>query len=205
MDKKVKAGTVRDAGYLDGILSKLRCRQANRHIPSEYRNGRILDIGCGTHPQFLLKTEFAKKYGIDQVITDQSHLPWQECGIQFSHYDLEKDRSMPFTDQYFDVVTMLAVFEHVDPKALIDQLKEIRRILKSRGIFIMTTPAWWTDGLLKFLATVRAVSPVELEEHKDAYAPSKIINLYQQAGFLEEKIKFGYFEIFMNIWVTATV
>jgi hypothetical protein len=40
---------------------------ANRLIPQELRLGGILDIGCGTFPYFLARTEFEKKFAIDQL------------------------------------------------------------------------------------------------------------------------------------------
>ena len=198
-----KVNVTRDAGCLDHFLSKLRCQQANRLIQPKYQSGRILDIGCGTYPLFLLNTNFAHKYGLDQVISGQSHAGWQRDGIHFANYNLEKDDTIPFEGDFFDVITMLAVFEHIEPERLVHQLKEIRRILKPEGVFIMTTPAGWTDGILTVMAALRLVSVVEFKEHKDAYTPGKILTLYQKAGFLKERIKMGYFEIFMNIWVTA--
>lgn len=193
----------RNAGYLDYFLSKLRCRQANRLIPSQHRRGRILDIGCGTYPLFLLNTKFAYKFGLDQVVTDQFQEKWGGERVVFAKHNLEEKPVMPFADEYFDVITMLAVFEHVEAEKLLLQLREIHRILKSDGVFIMTTPAGWTAEILAAMATLRMISPLEIEEHKDAYTPEKILALYQKAGFLKEKMKIGYFEMFMNTWVTA--
>jgi len=204
MKQKSKIGVTREMGYIDSFLSKLRCRQANHLINPEHRNGRILDVGCGTHPLFLLNTEFTRKYGIDQVVDNRSHEQWKKDGIQFANYNLEKQDTMPFKNNFFDIVTMLAVFEHIESEQLVQQLKEIRRILKPNGKFIMTTPAGWTDGLLTVMAALRLVSAVEFAEHKDAYTFSKILVLYEKAGFLKEKVKMGYFELFMNIWVTAS-
>jgi hypothetical protein len=101
------------------------------------------------------------------------------------------------------VVTMLAVFEHIEPKRVVSLLKEIQRVLKLGGMFIMTTPAFWTDGLLRLMAKFRLVSPVEIEEHKDTYTAQKIASILQKGGFPKELINYGYFECFMNIWVTA--
>lgn len=200
---KHKVEVTRNAGYLDYFLSRLRCQQANRLIQSQYRSGRILDIGCGTCPLFLLDTKFAYKYGLDQVVDSQSHARWQRDGIFFANYNLAENNAMPFEDDFFDVITMLAVFEHVEPEKLIHQLREVRRILRNNGVFIMTTPAGWTAGILTAMAALRLISPVEIEEHKDAYTPAAILALYQKAGFSREKIKIGYFEMFMNTWVTA--
>lgn len=81
---------------------------------------------------------------------------------------------------------MLAVFEHIEVNALAKLLVEVLRILKPGGIFIMTTPAGWTGGLLSFLANINMVSREEIDEHKDAYSFAKIIPLLQSAGFERE-------------------
>ena len=139
------------------------------------------------------------KYGIDKVINEDYKTKFDTL-ILIDH-DIEKECKIPFDDNYFDVITMLAVFEHIEPKKLLKIVKEVNRVLKNGGIYIITTPAEWTDGLLRFLAKLHLVSPVEIEEHKDVYNPSKISTILEKANFEKNKIRFGYFEIFMNIYV----
>lgn len=177
---------------------------ANRLIPSTHRRGRILDVGCGTYPLFLLNTKFSEKYGLDKIVQENYDKKFQNQKITFINYDIEKECIMPFDSEYFDVVTMLAVLEHIEPKRLIIILKEVHRILRPGGMHIMTTPALWTDSLLRFMARLRLVSPVEIEEHKDAYNHSRLFSMFQEANFSKEKLRFGYFEMFMNMWATAT-
>ncbi|HBE45379.1 MAG TPA: hypothetical protein DDW17_08060 [Deltaproteobacteria bacterium] len=45
---------------------------ANSFISPYLRQGRILDIGCGSFPYFLKNTEFAEKYGIDKTVSDMT-------------------------------------------------------------------------------------------------------------------------------------
>lgn len=198
-----KISILREAGLLDKLLSKWRCEMANRLIPDEARSGKILDIGCGTYPLFLMNTEFTYKFGLDQVVTEDSHKRWESDKVKFKKLNAEETQDIPFEDDYFDVVTMLAVFEHIDPPKLVKLLSEIRRVLKKDGIFVMTTPAGWTDSVLTVMAKFRLVSPLEFAEHKDAYTPAKITAIYDQAGFERAKTRLGYFECFMNIWVAA--
>jgi hypothetical protein len=42
-----------------------------------------------------------------------------------------------------------------------------------------------------------------VEEHKDAYSHSKISSELTAAGFKEEQIELGYFELWMNNWALA--
>lgn len=194
----------RGYGFLEGFLAKQRAKIADKLIPSTNRKGRILDIGCGTYPIFLLNTEFSEKYGLDKVVKESHVKQFQNHKIALINYDIEREDILPFESKYFDVVTMLAVFEHIEPKRLVKILTEIYRILRFDGMYIMTTPAVWTDSLLRFMAKLRLVSSVEIEEHKDTYSHSRISSILQDANFSKEKLRFGYFEIFMNIWATAT-
>ncbi|MBI5681770.1 MAG: class I SAM-dependent methyltransferase [Deltaproteobacteria bacterium] len=123
--------------------------------------------------------------------------------ITFINHDIEKEDVLPFQDEYFDVVTMLAVFEHIEFDKLVRTIKEIYRILKKGGIYIMTTPAAWTDGLLRFMAKLRLVSSAEIDEHKWAYSLSRIAHVIQEGNFLKENLQLGYFEMFMNLWAMA--
>lgn len=191
----------RGYGFLENFLALKRCEQANRLIPDSFRKGRILDIGSGACPIFLLSTDFAEKYSIDKI--GQNNITPNNNKIIPVTCDIEKDYILPFDDDYFDVVTMLAVFEHIAPERLGNVLKEIRRVLKKDGMYIMTTPAVWTDSILRVMAKLRLVSPVEIAEHKGSYSHSKISTIFEMAGFSKNKLRLGYFEAFMNVWATV--
>ena len=192
-------GVTRGYGFLEAFLAKERARMAGRLIPSSFRQGRILDIGCGSIPFFLLNTDFNEKYGVDPVVnpdrTDDDII-LRQCDVGH-HYQLD------FEDGFFDVVTMLAVFEHIEKEKLPLVLTEIKRVLKGGGRFILTTPAPWTDRLLRFMAWLRLVTPDEIDEHQDAYSHRAITDYLCQAGFERERVVLGYFELFFNIWAYA--
>jgi SAM-dependent methyltransferase len=110
---------------------------------------------------------------------------------------------LPFNDGYFAVVTMLAVIEHLNPSALTALFREINRTLQQNGILIITTPAAWSDRLLHLMAKLNLVSEDEINEHVFAYTLPLIGWYFGQAGFEMRKIRFGYFETFLNMWATA--
>ena len=107
-------------------------------------------------------------------------------------------------DDFFDVVTMLAVLEHIEPPGIPDLMREVYRVLKTGGVFILTTPTSWTDGFLRLLAKLRLVSQVEIADHKDVYTHNKVRDILREARFPEKNISLGYFEAFMNIWARAS-
>jgi SAM-dependent methyltransferase len=193
-----ESNITRGHGLLEIFLAKKRAKKVNNLIPEKLREGRILDIGCGTIPFFLINTGFREKYGIDPSVRLNSGR-----GIILKGFDVERNARLPFRDNFFDAVTMLAVFEHIEPGRLAGVLREIKRVLKPGGRFIMTTPCPWTDRLLRVMARLGLVSAREMEEHKGAYNRASIKRYLGMAGFAQERMGFGYFEFFLNNWAYA--
>lgn len=199
-----KTDIIEGCGAIDLLLAKWRYRIAIGQIKRAGKRGCILDIGCGAYPLFLISVDFAGKYGLDRNINSSSIENIKKDGITLINHDVEANEGkLPFEDNYFDVVTMLAVFEHIEPDCLVDMHRDIYRILKPDGLCILTTPAFWTEGLLRLLAKWRVISDTPIKEHKDSYDYSAVSSVLQKAGFEKNKLRFGYFEFFMNMWVTA--
>ncbi len=189
----------RGYGLLEGYLAKKRAHVANKLIQNNCRQGKILDIGSGSYPLFLINTEFSEKYGIDQLSGNCNF----KGNIRLTNHNIEKNQSLPFEDNFFDVITMLAVIEHIERKNAINLLSHIERILKPGGSFILTTPSAWTGKLLKLMAILKLVSSDELDEHKVAYSHDTLFSCLVDAGFEKDSIKCGFFEICMNQWIVA--
>jgi len=197
-----RQNVTRGYGLLEKFLAKKRIKMANSLIPASYRKGRLLDIGCGSYPLFLLNVEFSEKYGLDKIGGKQRDA-LQSQNIFFLEYDIEHKDNLPYEDNNFDVVTILAVFEHIEPKKIPNILCEIYRILKPKGICILTTPAARAVLPLKIMAKMQLVSSTELAEHKYAYKPLEIAAIFEKTPFGKENLQCGYFEFNMNIWMTA--
>jgi SAM-dependent methyltransferase len=191
--------TTRGKGLLEPLLARQRARQANRLIPERLRQGRILDIGCGSFPYFLSHTYFREKFAIDQLGE-----PPVVDNINWYNLDLNAEPRLPFADGFFSAVTMLAVIEHLDPTSLVALFREIHRTLEPGGMLIITTPAAWADGLLRTLARLHLVSPEEINEHVYAYTLPLLGWYFGCAGFAMDKTRFAYFEFMLNMWATAT-
>lgn len=188
----------RGHGLLEGFLARRRVAKANRLIPEAARDGRVLDIGCGSHPLFLLQTKFAEKHGLDRVPS-----ALREDGIQLQHHDVTANAKLPFDDAHFEVVTMLAVFEHLDRPTMAALAKEIFRVLRPGGCYILTTPAAWTNPILQALSRLRLVSEEEIDEHESLYGMPEIRRILTAAGFSEDGIEAGHFELGLNTWTRA--
>jgi SAM-dependent methyltransferase len=188
----------RGRGLLEPFLAKLRANRANRLIPVELRTGRILDVGCGTYPYFLSHSYFEQKFAIEK-----SPRMEETTGINWYYLDLNKSASLPFENEYFTTITLLAVIEHLDPSALVELLKECHRLLTFGGVLILTTPSVWSNGILKFMARISLVSEEEINEHKFSYNLPLIGWYFGISGFEMTGIKFGYFEMMLNMWAVA--
>lgn len=188
----------RGHGLLEPLLARLRAQKANQLIPDSLRQGRILDIGCGSYPYFLAHTSFQEKFAIDQL--EPAHAVPE---IHWHTLDLNQDARLPFPDQFFTAITMLAVAEHLNPNSLIALLQEAHRALAPGGMVILTTPAAWSDGLLHFMTRFNLVSAEEINEHVYSYTLPLLGWCFGRAGFAMDKVKFGYFELMLNLWATA--
>lgn len=200
-----KANVTRGYGVLERFLAHKRAAVADALIPDEARSGRVLDVGCGMSPLFLSTTQFPEKYGIDKLSQAQALSDNQgpADNISLKGQDIEADPVLPFDDGYFDVVTMLAVFEHIAPDRLPMVIRQVHRVLKDDGLCIITTPAPWSRGLLKLMARLWLVSPREIREHRAHYDARAVSTILMEGGFKSHNIRHGYFEFGLNLWLTA--
>jgi hypothetical protein len=76
-------------------------------------------------------------------------------------------------------------------------------VLAPGGIVILTTPARWTDPILRILARLGLVSKVEIAEHVNAFTRSDVRALLAEGGFAPERTTTGCFECCLNIWACA--
>ncbi len=195
----------RGYGVLEGFLAQQRSRVANGLIPDSLRAGRLLDIGCGAYPLFLTQTGFARKFGLDKHVAPLAASLARDghSTLQLIRYDVEHGGALPFHDDHFSVVTMLAVFEHIEITRLVALLGEVRRILQPGGHLVLTTPTKIAHSLLRGMAKVYLVSPIEIAEHKTCLSLDGIFAVIEQAGFSSSHATHGYFELYFNHWLSV--
>ncbi len=190
----------RGFGILENFLSIQRMKLAQKFIKKYNKNGKILDIGCGAYPLFLINSDFQEKVGIDQIITP---IKIKNLNLSLNNYDLTEKNALSFQKNTFETITMLAFIEHIDPKKVDSLFKNCYNLLKKGGILFLTTPAKWSHLPLKIMSKFRLVSPDEIKEHKYAYYLQELVNKLKKSGFKQENIEKGYFEFFLNLWICA--
>lgn len=190
----------RGFGLLEAWLAHARAKQANALIPEASRGGTVVDIGCGIPPLFLKGTPFAHKIGIDARIEPDTN---PATGIRLIHWDANGTAPLPLPDGSADAIVMLAVIEHVQNDRIDDLLSEIKRVLRARGVLIITTPHPIAAPILRAMAWIGLVSREEIKDHKRLIHPTSLVLRMEQCGFPREGIHHGRFEWGMNSWLIA--
>ena len=114
------------------------------------RRGRkkILDIGCGDGSFIIRFKKYCEVFGVD--ISRRAIKIAKGAGIDAYTVDVSCEK-LPFEDEYFDIVYMGDVIEHlVNPDFAIN---EAARVIKSNGFLVLSTPnlASWLNRLLLLL------------------------------------------------------
>jgi len=174
---------------LEPLLRRMRLRQV-MPVVSQYRDCVLLDIGCGWEAKLLRSVEslIARGEGIDQNAPEL-------CTEKLATRRLRLSDSLPYRDESFDVVTMLAVLEHLYcPKAIV---AEICRVLKPGGRMLVTVPSKAARPVLEFLAyRLGLVSEAEIRDHKCYYTKQSLSELICPTGLEIEAHR--YFQLGMN-------
>ncbi|CAN7278520.1 class I SAM-dependent methyltransferase [Paenibacillus sp. LjRoot56] len=108
---------------------------------SSIKGMKVLDAGCGTgYGSFILAQSAESVIGIDisheTIEWCKEHYEVQD-NLTFKQASLEE---LPFIDAEFDCIINFEVIEHVDKNIQRAFLKEAKRVLKSTGVIIMSTP-----------------------------------------------------------------
>ena len=141
---------------MDRLLEYLRFTKAKKHIP---KGAYLLDVGAGDG-SFLrfLNGHIRAGTGIDPLITNHIHSKaWTLLPGVFPQ-DFR-------TDERFDVITLLAVVEHIPENELSKVADACWHYLKTGGRVIITVPHPFVDKILDVLKFFRIIKGLSLEEH----------------------------------------
>ncbi|MES2686077.1 MAG: class I SAM-dependent methyltransferase [Pseudomonadota bacterium] len=143
---------------------------------------KLLDIGCG-RGEFLggFIACGALGHGVDRSRAAEKYCPDADLRIA----DLEKE-SLPYEDNFFDVIYSKSVIEHFYyPERLV---QEIYRVLKPGGIVITLCPDWEFNYRIYF----------EDYTHRTPFMQSSLRDIQQIHGF--ENIEVERFRQLPVLW-----
>jgi SAM-dependent methyltransferase len=141
------------------------------------RGLRILDAGCGTGGTTIELRRFGEVVGID--------LAWEALeparGRGLSRLARGSIERLPFGAATFDVATSFEVVYHLGVGSDTCALREIRRVLKPGGMFLLRVPAHdWLRGEHDRLVHTR---------HR--YSRGEVLSKLSEAGFGVERLSWA--------------
>lgn len=146
-----------------------------RKLKVSYKS-KILDCGCGIGIccKILKENGYKKIIGID---IDKNKLDFAK---QFCNVKRMNCENLNFPNKSFDVIIALNIIEHLrNPQKF---LYEVKRILRTRGLLIISTP---NTSLLRKLLGKTDLCP----EHLHYWSYRKFIRLIKNNGFKVIDIK----------------
>ncbi len=109
-----------------------------RFAVSQLKQGRVLDIACGTgYGMPLLEAAAARVIGVD-VDWEAVQKARGEIDITHTTLALADGCQLPFANASFDAVTSFETLEHLERRPQF--LAELRRVLQPQGVCILSTP-----------------------------------------------------------------
>jgi SAM-dependent methyltransferase len=129
-------------------------------------SGINVDLGCGDKGF----TEYLKTINIISYSYD------------YPSFDIEKDQ-LEHMDESVDLVTMNAVIEHIKNPDNI--FKEIRRVLKTKGLVFVRTPNWQMDykNFYNDPTHVKPYTPTSLKQTFELY---NLKTIFIEPGLIEK-------------------
>ena len=160
--------------FLEKIIDYLIVKIAAHNFKNFNKKGRLLDLGCGAG-NFLLEM---KKMGFKTTGVDISKNAREIAsgkGLIILQGEL-KDQKFP--NNYFDIITLWHVFEHLlDPSSII---QEIYRIMKKDGILLIETP---NIDRLSLLLFKKHCFHLDLPRHLYHWSLDTLTKILEKNGF----------------------
>ena len=166
---------------LDRYLRDVRIAKAGRFVE---KGDVVVDVGCLDGTMFERWSETIEySYGVDPTLAEKR----EERGYVL--YPGLFPAALPEGIEC-DVITMLAVLEHVPKDAQDELAAACERILRPGGRVVITVPSPQVDTILEVLSRLRVIDGMSLEEHY-GFEPADTERIFAPPAFrLAEKRRF---------------
>jgi 2-polyprenyl-3-methyl-5-hydroxy-6-metoxy-1,4-benzoquinol methylase len=181
---------LRRAFLLDGLHDAAARLQSSSRRAHREQPLRVLDVGCG---EAQLTEEIARA-GFEVVGIDVAEEPLRRARRQHADIDVRlvpADRAWPLQDASFDVVWAGETIEHVTDTAA--WLSELRRVLRSGGSLLLSTPAHERVTLLGLALSARRFDRHfdPRSDHVRFYSRRTLARLLADFGFEQVELRAG--------------
>lgn len=158
---------------LDRFIQRWRMRQALRFVPD---HARLIDIGAHEGELFqALGERLGRGFGVEPLA--RTELQTERYAVVPGYFPAARP-----TEDNWDVVTMLAVLEHVPTKEQPALAAACHELLRPGGRVIITVPAKAVDHILALLRFLRLIDGMSLEEHY-GFEPEDTLRIFAPSGF----------------------
>jgi 2-polyprenyl-3-methyl-5-hydroxy-6-metoxy-1,4-benzoquinol methylase len=155
---------------------------AGEHVD---RPQQVLDVGCG---EGYFATALLR-YGAEVVAIDVAEEPLRRARARHPDLDVrlaEPEAALPFEDSSFDVVWAGEVIEHVADTSR--WLSEVRRVLRSGGLVLLSTPDHGPLSRL-WMALSRSAFEARLDPRSDH------LRFYTRRALADLLVDFGFEDV----------
>jgi ubiquinone/menaquinone biosynthesis C-methylase UbiE len=195
--RTIGADTLAKQTFEFAFWAKLRARQRMSGVyepcftelmqlsASDYRNKRLLDIGCGPLGTLEWADMAAERVGLDPLADRYRLLGTSRHKMT---YVTARSESIPYADGYFDIVSCFNALDHVDD--LDHTIAEIKRVLATGGLFLLAVDTNHAATIAEPIAIdwqigkrFKPECSIELEQHYERSSTSYIDVMAQKAYF----------------------
>jgi len=160
-------------------------------IFAKYSKGLVLDVGAAQLPnKFLDESEKVDEVWLLDIEKPKIKLPKKYKRIILFDIDNLEER-LPFSDNTFDTIILGEILEHLYNPFRV--LKECKRILKPRGVLLISTPT--PKYYLELIYMLLFSKPMGFPEHKILFTRNQMCHILCKIGFTIDKT-IGY-----NFWI----
>lgn len=171
----------KDFNILDKFIAWARLRKVAGYVE---KGDRLLDFGCGHQAYLLHQVQDKIKTGVGLDYDSSSYEISPKAKVMHFHFT----ESLPFQNNSFDKIIILAVLEHFTPETASKLFDEFHRVLSPGGMIVLTTPTPWGQKILEFLAfRLHIISEEEVADHKKYYSKGDLFGFAKKHSYIIEK------------------
>jgi len=100
---------------------------------------------------------------------------------------------LPFKDNFFDVIHMSHVIEHLQPQEMYDTLKEFNRCCKPGGALVISAPLLW-EGFYDDLSHIKPYNPFIFQKYLCSGDGDNLTREQIAANYTVEKLQYRFLE-----------
>lgn len=169
-------------GQITGLFSPFLEKERISRIVQEISGKKILDYGCGSGKILEYLTD-VKYVGVDkniEVINEAKKIHKNKNDVIF--YSLAEFHN---NLEHFDTIILSAVIEHFEDP--IFELNNLKRMLKSGGKIIITTPTPLGNMILKTGSFFHLFSKEAIDEHNVIFSKKDFLKMSEKINMRIEK------------------